>query len=68
MLWFGTGNASKIAVAFFIAIFAIVVDAVLGLRSVHPEMLDLAHVLGGNRLKVLLESACLTRCRASLPG
>ena len=55
VLWFGTGNASKIAVAFFIAIFAIVVDAVLGLRSVHPEMLDLAHVLGGNRLKVLLK-------------
>jgi NitT/TauT family transport system permease protein len=55
VLWFGTGSASKIAVAFFIAIFAIVVDAVLGLRSVHPEMLDLAHVLGGNRLKVLLK-------------
>jgi NitT/TauT family transport system permease protein len=45
VLWLGTGDASKIAIAFFIAIFAIVVDAVLGLRSVHPEMLDLAHAL-----------------------
>ena len=43
VLWFGTGNASKIAVAFFIAIFAMVVSTVLGLRSVQPEMLDLAH-------------------------
>lgn len=55
VLWFGTGSASKIAVAFFIAIFAIVVDAVLGLRSVQPDMLDLAHVLGGNRLRVLVK-------------
>jgi NitT/TauT family transport system permease protein len=55
VLWFGTGNASKIAVAFFIAIFAMVVSTVLGLRSVQPEMLDLAHVLGGNQFKVLLK-------------
>jgi NitT/TauT family transport system permease protein len=55
VLWLGTGNPSKITIAFFIAIFAIVVDTVLGLRSVHPEMLDLAHVLGGNRLKVLFK-------------
>ena len=53
VLWLGTGDASKIAIAFFIAIFAIVVDAVLGLRSVHPEMLDLAHALRGNELKIL---------------
>lgn len=55
VLWLGTGDASKIAIAFFIAIFAIVVDAVLGLRSVHPEMLDLARALRGGELAVLLK-------------
>jgi NitT/TauT family transport system permease protein len=55
VIWFGTGRLSKVAIAFFIAIFAIVVDAVLGLRTVHPEVLDLAQALGGNRLQVLLK-------------
>lgn len=55
VLWLGTGDASKIGIAFFIAIFAIVVDAVLGLRSVDPEMLDLARTLRGGELKVLLK-------------
>ena len=68
VLWLGTGNPSKITIAFFIAIFAIVVDTVLGLRSVHPEMLDLAHVLGGNRLKVLFKIRLPPPCRASSPG
>lgn len=55
VLWLGTGDASKIGIAFFIAIFAIVVDAVLGLRSVDPEMLDLARTLRGGELKILLK-------------
>jgi NitT/TauT family transport system permease protein len=55
VLWLGTGDASKIAIAFFIAIFAIVVDAVLGLRSVNPEMLDLARAMRGNEVKILLK-------------
>jgi len=55
VLWLGTGDASKIAIAFFIAIFAIVVDAVLGLRSVNPEMLDLARALRGGELAVLFK-------------
>ncbi|MBM3571648.1 MAG: ABC transporter permease [Alphaproteobacteria bacterium] len=55
VLWLGTGDTSKIAIAFFIAIFAIVVDAVLGLRSVDPEMLDLARALRGSELKILVK-------------
>jgi NitT/TauT family transport system permease protein len=55
VLWLGTGDASKIGIAFFIAIFAIVVDAVLGFRSVPTEMLDLARALRGNELKILLK-------------
>jgi ABC-type nitrate/sulfonate/bicarbonate transport system permease component len=38
----GTGPEPKIAVALMLAIFPIVIDAVLGLRSVDPDMLNLA--------------------------
>jgi NitT/TauT family transport system permease protein len=54
IIWFGTGAEPKVAIAFLIAIFAIVIDAALGLRSVPPDTLDLARTLGGSRLKVLL--------------
>jgi heme/copper-type cytochrome/quinol oxidase subunit 4 len=33
VVWMGTGNTSKVAMAFLIAIFAIVIEAVLGLRG-----------------------------------
>ena len=54
IIWFGTGAEPKIAIAALIAIFAIVIDTALGLRSVPPDQLDLAKVLRGSRLKVLL--------------
>jgi NitT/TauT family transport system permease protein len=40
----GTGPEPKIAIALMLAIFPIVIDAVLGLRSVDPDMLNLARV------------------------
>jgi NitT/TauT family transport system permease protein len=54
IIWFGTGAEPKVAIAFLIAVFAIVIDAALGLRSVPPDTLDLARTLRGSRLKVLL--------------
>lgn len=54
IIWFGTGAEPKIAIASLIAIFAIVIDTALGLRSVPPDQLDLAKALRGSRLKVLL--------------
>ena len=54
IIWFGTGAEPKIAIAFLIAVFAIVIDTALGLRSVPPDTLDLARTLRGSRLKVLL--------------
>jgi NitT/TauT family transport system permease protein len=48
IIWAGTGLGSKILMAAIIAIFAIVVDAIMGLRSVDPEVLDLAKSLGGD--------------------
>jgi NitT/TauT family transport system permease protein len=54
IIWFGTGAETKTAIASLIAIFAIVIDTALGLRSVPPDQLDLARALRGSRLKVLL--------------
>lgn len=54
IIWFGTGSEPKIAIAFLIALFAVVIDSALGLRSVPKDTLDLARALRGSRLKVLL--------------
>lgn len=53
VIWLGTGAEPKIAIAFLIAVFAIVIDAVLGLKSVPPDILDLARSLRGGRLATL---------------
>lgn len=61
VIWMGTGAEPKIAIAFLIAIFAVIVDTVHGLRSVPSDVLDLGRVLKGSRLdffiKVRLPSA-----------
>jgi NitT/TauT family transport system permease protein len=54
IIWFGTGSEPKIAISFLIAVFAVVIDTALGLRSVSADTLDLAKALGGSRFKVLL--------------
>src|ERR1700739_2925883 len=43
VIWLGTGTGPKIAIAFLIAFFPIVIDTVLGLNSVPKDMLDLAN-------------------------
>ncbi len=53
VVWMGTGNTSKIAMAFLIAIFAIVIDAVLGLRTLDTEIVDLGRSMRGSPLKLL---------------
>lgn len=53
VIWLGTGVAPKVAVAMLIAIFPILIDTVLGLRSTEPEMLDMARVNQASRSKVL---------------
>jgi NitT/TauT family transport system permease protein len=53
VIWLGTDAESKIAIAFLIAVFAIVIDTVLGLKSVPPDILDLARSLRGGRLATL---------------
>ncbi|MGH7089951.1 MAG: ABC transporter permease, partial [Stellaceae bacterium] len=54
IIWMGTGLASKVAISFLIALFVIVVDGVLGLRSIDPDAIDLFRALRGGRLQILL--------------
>jgi NitT/TauT family transport system permease protein len=54
IVWMGTGLSSKIAISFLIALFAIVVDTVLGLRSIEPDAIDLFRSLRGRPLQTLL--------------
>src|SRR5690606_10763383 len=42
VIWFGTGSISKMAVVISIAIFPIVIGTVLGLRSIDPELINMA--------------------------
>jgi NitT/TauT family transport system permease protein len=53
VIWLGTDAQPKIAIAFLIAVFAIVIDATLGLKSVPPDILDLARSMRGGRLATL---------------
>lgn len=48
VVWLGTGAEPKIAIAFLIAVFAIIVDTVHGLRSVPQDVIDLGKVLKGS--------------------
>ena len=64
VIWMGTGAEPKFAIVLMITIFATVIDTVLGLRSVEPELLSLArsarasewHVLTKLRLPSALPS------------
>lgn len=52
LVWFGVGATPKILIAFLISFFPIVIDAAVGLRSMPPEMGDLARSMGATRLQV----------------
>lgn len=55
VIWMGTGTEPKIAIALMLALFPIVIDMVLGLRSVDPDMLALARVSKASPLAVLFK-------------
>jgi NitT/TauT family transport system permease protein len=52
ILWVGTGIESKVLMAFLVSIFPMVVDSVVGLRSVDPGMLELARTYKGSKLQM----------------
>jgi NitT/TauT family transport system permease protein len=53
VIWMGTGIEPKIAIALMLAIFSIVVDMVLGLRSIDPDILAMAYVSRARPIAVL---------------
>jgi len=55
VIWMGTGPEPKIAIALMIAIFSIVIDTVLGLRSVDKDMIDMARSARATTMQVLFK-------------
>ncbi len=55
LVWFGVGAMPKILVAFLISFFPIVIDAAVGLRSMSPEMRDLARSMGSSRWQIFAQ-------------
>ncbi len=52
VIWVGYGLFSKIAIAFLVAFFPIVVNTVVGLKEVEPELLELARINRGSQVDV----------------
>lgn len=52
LVWFGVGITPKILVAFLISFFPIIIDTAVGLRSIAPEMVDLARSMGASRFQI----------------
>lgn len=55
VIYLGTGMTQKVVIAAMIAVFTIVINTVVGLRSVDPEVLNMAHSKQASRLKILLK-------------
>lgn len=49
VIWIGVGIESKIANAFLLALFPIVINAILGLGEIDPELLDLVRAMSRSR-------------------
>lgn len=55
VVWMGTGSEPKIAIAFLISVFAVIVDTVHGFKSVDQDLLDLSKVLKAKKIDVFLK-------------
>ncbi len=63
LVWFGLGMESKLAIAFLVAFFPMVVDTAAGLRSTPQGLLDLGRSLNTSRLQTFMK----IRFPAALP-
>lgn len=55
VMWFGYGILPKVLVAFLISFFPIVMNTVIGMRSVEKEMIYLAQSMGAGHFKTFLK-------------
>jgi NitT/TauT family transport system permease protein len=53
IIWIGTNVTSKVAISMLIALFSIVIDTVLGLRSVDSDTLSMARSMRATPLQIL---------------
>lgn len=53
LVWLGPGLESKLAIAWLVAFFPIIVDTAAGLRSTPKELLELADSLNASRWQIL---------------
>lgn len=63
VVWLGFGAEPKILVAVLMAFFPVVISGLAGLRTVDPEILQLASTMGASKFKTFLK----IRLPASLP-
>jgi NitT/TauT family transport system permease protein len=52
IIWFGIGINSKLAVVFLGAVFAIIINAAVGVRNLDPALIKAARSFGANDLQV----------------
>jgi len=68
IIWMGTGVSSKVAISALIALFAIVIDTVLGLRSVDSDVLELTKSMRASPFQVLWKVRFPTALPAMFAG
>jgi NitT/TauT family transport system permease protein len=64
VIWMGTGQAPKVAIAIMISTFTIVIDTVVGLKSADPELVNMAQSRRAGRLRILT----MIRMPSALPN
>lgn len=55
VIWFGLGFASKIVLAFLLALFPIFVNALTGLGEIEPDVIDLSTLAGGTSWRIFVK-------------
>ncbi|MCL4684374.1 ABC transporter permease [Myxococcota bacterium] len=55
VIWFGYGWRAVVAAAFIVSVFPVIANALAGLRSVDPALLDLFRLYGAGRLARLVK-------------
>lgn len=64
LAWFGFGFRTNVSISFLIAVFPVVINTALGLKSLEPDMVQLGRAMGSNPwrlfVKIRLPSALPT--------
>jgi NitT/TauT family transport system permease protein len=55
VVWFGFGVLPKVISAFLLGFFPVVVSTVMGLKSIEPDMIDLARSMKATRLQIFIK-------------